>query len=373
MSLKAILESHPIKNLNAVIKSVKSDIAPKLALSKDRKRHSKAKLIEHILALDKMGLLKERPGMYEKPVRAKKVKAVPQAKQKNETLTATKADGTKVVIKKKVKVEPKTEPKVEDKARKTRSDKGGKHSGQKFKVLPSGRKVKHKDGKTEAQLSIELGLKKAEPQAKQKKAVDTKKILKEAVSELSDNFESQVEDKENSLELDEHKYFISSQKPTITVIEQNTNLTKEQKKKLETKAYASFIKEYSKKKKAEPKKAKKPPSKKTQEQFIKELYENEANRISVDDKLKPNYKEINSEILKKILLINPKLDDENKGLLKDYIRAISQNALEEEQIGQSASYAKDLFNPNIIKKGTNADITKRLKKRRKRFRDNSGI
>ena len=81
-TLKAILESHPIKNLNAVIKSVKSDIAPKLALSKDKKRHSKEKLIEHILALDKMGLLKERPAMYEKPVRAKKVKAEPKAEPK---------------------------------------------------------------------------------------------------------------------------------------------------------------------------------------------------------------------------------------------------------------------------------------------------
>ena len=82
MSLKAILESHPIKNLNAIIKEVKSDIAPKLALSKDKKRHSKAKLIEHILALDEMGLLKNRPTMYEKPVRAKKVKAEPKVEDK---------------------------------------------------------------------------------------------------------------------------------------------------------------------------------------------------------------------------------------------------------------------------------------------------
>ena len=82
MSLKAILESHPIKNLNAIIKEVKSDIAPKLALSKAKKRHSKAKLIEHILALDEMGLLKERPTMYEKPVRAKKDKAEPKVEDK---------------------------------------------------------------------------------------------------------------------------------------------------------------------------------------------------------------------------------------------------------------------------------------------------
>ena len=47
-SLKAILESHPIKNLYAVIRSVKAELAPKLAFSKDKKRHSKATLIEHI-------------------------------------------------------------------------------------------------------------------------------------------------------------------------------------------------------------------------------------------------------------------------------------------------------------------------------------
>ena len=104
MSLKAILESHPIKNLNAVIRSVKSDVAPKLALSKDKKRHSKEKLIEHILALDKMGLLKERPTMYEKPVRAKKVKAVPKSAGAIEAKR----------IKKKIKAQE-SKPKVEDK------------------------------------------------------------------------------------------------------------------------------------------------------------------------------------------------------------------------------------------------------------------
>ena len=78
MSLKAILESHPIKKLNEIIKEIKTEVIDgKLSLSKAKKRHSKATLIEHILALDKMGLLKNRPTMYEKPVRAKKVKAAP--------------------------------------------------------------------------------------------------------------------------------------------------------------------------------------------------------------------------------------------------------------------------------------------------------
>jgi len=72
-SLKERLETHPIKNLNAVIRSVKSEIAPKLALSKDKKRHSKAKLIEHILLLDKMGLLKQDVPVYKSP--APKAKA----------------------------------------------------------------------------------------------------------------------------------------------------------------------------------------------------------------------------------------------------------------------------------------------------------
>ena len=105
----------------------------------------------------------------------------------------------------------------------------------------------------------------------------------------------------------------------------------------------------------------------------KELYENEIERISVDDKLKPNYKKINSEILNQILLINPKLNDENQNLLKEFISAISQNALDEGQIDQSDLYLKDLFKPNIIKKGGNDAINKRLKKRRQRFQNESGI
>ncbi len=100
-SLKVILESHPIKNLNAVIKSVKSELAPKLALSKDKKRHSKATLIDHILKLDKMGLLKKRPSMYEKPVRAKKVKVEVKAKPKIKVdLEKAKKAGIKVDLSK---------------------------------------------------------------------------------------------------------------------------------------------------------------------------------------------------------------------------------------------------------------------------------
>ena len=78
MSLKVILESHPIKNLYAVIRSVKAELAPKLAFSKDKKRHSKATLIEHILNLNEMGLLKKLPKMYVKEARAKKEKPTPK-------------------------------------------------------------------------------------------------------------------------------------------------------------------------------------------------------------------------------------------------------------------------------------------------------
>ena len=102
-SLKAILESHPIKNLYVVIKSVKSELAPKLAFSKDKKRHSKETLIDHILKLDEMGLLKKRPAMNVKQPRAKKVKAEPKAEPK------IKVDLSKVDVVKSKK-EPKKAP-----------------------------------------------------------------------------------------------------------------------------------------------------------------------------------------------------------------------------------------------------------------------
>ena len=71
-TLKARLETHPISNLNKVIKSVKSVLAPTLALSKDKKRHSKATLVTHILKLNSLGLLKKDIPVYKPPPRAKK-------------------------------------------------------------------------------------------------------------------------------------------------------------------------------------------------------------------------------------------------------------------------------------------------------------
>ena len=81
-TLKARLETHPISNLNKVIKSVKSVLAPTLALSKDKKRHSKATLVDHILKLDKLGLLKKDIPLYKAPKRTKKeVKPTPATAQ----------------------------------------------------------------------------------------------------------------------------------------------------------------------------------------------------------------------------------------------------------------------------------------------------
>ena len=151
MSLKAILESHPIKNLNAVIRSVKSDIAPKLALSKDRKRHSKATLIEHILALDKMGLLKERPTMYEKPARTKKVKVEPKA-----VPTAVPTAVPKAV--------PKKAPKADEK-----------------KEQPEPKKVEKMGKITEEGLKKQLNMvPKEERSAKRKKILENFELIKKA-------------------------------------------------------------------------------------------------------------------------------------------------------------------------------------------------
>tara|TARA_R110002072_G_scaffold98685_1_gene217104 strand:+ start:191 stop:1558 length:1368 start_codon:yes stop_codon:yes gene_type:complete len=96
-TLKTILESHPIKNLNGIIKSIKSDLAPNLALSKDKKRHSKAKLIEHILKLNKMGLLKKQPTAYIAPT------------QKNKTILADAIGKSLSKIKAKKAAAPKKE------------------------------------------------------------------------------------------------------------------------------------------------------------------------------------------------------------------------------------------------------------------------
>ena len=81
-TLKERLETHPIKNLNGVIKSVKSELAPSLSLSKGKKRHSKATLVDHILKLDKLGLLKTDIPVYKAPKRTKKeVKPTPASAQ----------------------------------------------------------------------------------------------------------------------------------------------------------------------------------------------------------------------------------------------------------------------------------------------------
>lgn len=95
-SLKDILESHPIKNLKAVIKDVKSELAPKLALSKDKKRHSKEQLIEHIMKLDKMGLIKKLPDMYVKPKRKPRVKRPSTPQLGDDDETHVMADGTEM-------------------------------------------------------------------------------------------------------------------------------------------------------------------------------------------------------------------------------------------------------------------------------------
>ena len=116
-SLKVILESHPIKSLNDVIKEVKSELSPDdvnlLSLSKAKKRHSKATLIEHILKLDKMGLLKKRPSMYEKPVRAKKEPKKATAKEIKDSLMVPGKYTKKELKEGKalVKNQPKKEPK----------------------------------------------------------------------------------------------------------------------------------------------------------------------------------------------------------------------------------------------------------------------
>ena len=108
-SLRVILESHPIKNLYAVIRTVKSELAPKLAFSADKKRHSKATLIDHLLMLDKMGLLKKKPGMYVKPPRAKPaVKAKPKKETEKIVVDLDKAKKAGIKVdEKKVKVKAK--------------------------------------------------------------------------------------------------------------------------------------------------------------------------------------------------------------------------------------------------------------------------
>ena len=89
MSLKEILESHPVRNLKAIIREVKSDIGPKLMFSKDKKSHKKEKLISHIIELNKLGLIEKLPDMYVKPKAKprKKRPATPQLGDDSETHT----------------------------------------------------------------------------------------------------------------------------------------------------------------------------------------------------------------------------------------------------------------------------------------------
>ena len=74
MTLKERLESHPVRNLVEIIKGIKSEVAPSLALSKNKKRHTKTDLVSHILKLDKLNLLGQDIPMYVKPKRASKPK-----------------------------------------------------------------------------------------------------------------------------------------------------------------------------------------------------------------------------------------------------------------------------------------------------------
>ena len=103
-SLKVILESHPMVNLREVIKAVKSEVAPKLAFSKDKKKHTKAMLVDHILKLDKLGLIKKLPDMYVKPKRKPRTKAITtEAGVKVKFTEKAKKAGFKVVKPKTIK------------------------------------------------------------------------------------------------------------------------------------------------------------------------------------------------------------------------------------------------------------------------------
>ena len=48
-SLKEILESHPMRNLNAIVKGIKSANMPLLSLSSKKVRYSKSDVIDHII------------------------------------------------------------------------------------------------------------------------------------------------------------------------------------------------------------------------------------------------------------------------------------------------------------------------------------
>lgn len=94
--------------------------------------------------------------------------------------------------------------------------------------------------------------KKAEPVAKaeepvtnKKEKVDMKKLFKEAVNELSNAFESKVEDDEDTLQFSEYDFFIKNETPSLEVID-DSNLTKKQKETLYKRTYNEFKKMFKK-------------------------------------------------------------------------------------------------------------------------------
>jgi len=154
----------------------------KLCEKKDMDRKPKKKPVEvdRKIRSDKGGTHKMPSGKVmtgkthtkdSKPVPTKKdVKRVLAKVKKNMDKDKPKAPAKK----KKIKFNIKPKAPAPAPAKKTRSDKGGKHSGQKYKVLPSGRRVKHKDGKTAKQLKVEgfPAFKGDEPKAKEEKRRD---------------------------------------------------------------------------------------------------------------------------------------------------------------------------------------------------------
>ena len=124
----------------------------------DRKPNKKPVEVDRKIRSDKGGKHAKAPAPAKKAPALKDVKKVLAKVKKNMDKAKPKAPA----------------PAKKAPAKKTRSDKGGKHSGQKYKVLPSGRRVKHKDGKTAKQLKVEgfPSFKGDEPRAKEEKRRD---------------------------------------------------------------------------------------------------------------------------------------------------------------------------------------------------------
>ena len=148
----------------------------------DRKPNKKPVEVDRKIRSDKGGKHTKAPAPAKKAPALKDVKKVLAKVKKNMDKAKPKAPAPKDVKKVLAKVKKnmdKAKPKApapakKAPAKKTRSDKGGKHSGQKYKVLPSGRRVKHKDGKTAKQLKVEgfPSFKGDEPRAKEEKRRD---------------------------------------------------------------------------------------------------------------------------------------------------------------------------------------------------------